>query len=341
MSAQVPASRVIPTSFMIDLKKRLMNEGLAESTVKVYLTNLVIMNNGKPFKSALFLKSNIDYIFTYLEEKADNTRMTYLSSAIATMRPMKDESIYKTAFKRYVDEMNIISGEQDKIDPNEKTQREADNWIDWTDVEKRCDELKSKVMEFKDRAPGTASLTEKEFSCLLDWVCLGMYVYMNGPRRNRDFLELQIYQDEPKEDLAKSKNYYIPDGENSAEFIFNVYKTSKFEGQTVLAATPEMIEMMKIWTKFHPLNKKAGGKTKKGATALPVLPLFVNIKGDVLTSVNFITLRLNKIFKKKVGASMLRHSFLTYKFGDVVEEMKEISENMSHSTSQQKDYIKK
>ena len=38
---------------------------------------------------------------------------------------------------------------------------------------------------------------------------------------------------------------------------------------------------------------------------------------------------------------MLRHIFLSKKFGKVNEEQKEIAEQMSHSKAQQADYIKK
>lgn len=334
----VPASRVIPTSYMLDLKKRFETEGLAESTVKVYITNLIIMNGNKSFKSCAFLKNNIDSIFRMLEDKADNTRTTYLSAAIKTLYPMRDENVYKSTYKRYTDEMALITGEQEKIDPSEKSQREIENWIDWKDVEDKCEALKKRVMEFSGARKNSSELSEKEFSILLDWIVLGCYVYMNGPRRNKDFLELMICQEPPTEELDKKKNYYIPDGEG-AEFVFNVFKTVKHEGIKVIEATPEMVEMMNIWIKFHPGNvKKVGGK-KKGPA--PMLPMFVNQLGNNIGGTNFITLRLNKIFKKKIGASMLRHSFLTYKFGDVISEMKEIASDMSHSVEQQRDYVKK
>jgi hypothetical protein len=37
---------------------------------------------------------------------------------------------------------------------------------------------------------------------------------------------------------------------------------------------------------------------------------------------------------------MLRHIFLSSKYGNTLEEMKEDSSAMGHSVSQQKDYIK-
>jgi integrase len=58
------------------------------------------------------------------------------------------------------------------------------------------------------------------------------------------------------------------------------------------------------------------------------------------TSGSAMTKALNRIFGKKVGASMLRHSYLTSKYGKVTDEMAKDAELMAHSVSQQSDYIK-
>ena len=50
---------------------------------------------------------------------------------------------------------------------------------------------------------------------------------------------------------------------------------------------------------------------------------------------------LNKIFDKAIGSSMLRHIFLTDKYGETLDKQKEDAKNMAHSEGQQKDYIKK
>lgn len=59
------------------------------------------------------------------------------------------------------------------------------------------------------------------------------------------------------------------------------------------------------------------------------------------SSVNSITRILNKVFGKKVGSSMLRHIYLSSKYGNVSKEMKEDAKIMGHSTEVQKNtYIK-
>ena len=55
---------------------------------------------------------------------------------------------------------------------------------------------------------------------------------------------------------------------------------------------------------------------------------------------NGITRILNKIFNKKIGSSMLRHIYLSGKYGNVLEEQKEDAKMMGHNVMTQKDYIK-
>jgi hypothetical protein len=69
--------------------------------------------------------------------------------------------------------------------------------------------------------------------------------------------------------------------------------------------------------------------------------LFVNHEGSPQSLVNYITLRLNKIFGRKVASTMLRHIFITHKFGDEFEEMSKTASAMGHSLGEQRDYAKR
>ena len=56
---------------------------------------------------------------------------------------------------------------------------------------------------------------------------------------------------------------------------------------------------------------------------------------------NTVTKALNRILGKQIGASMLRHIYLTDKYKDVSDDQKEDSKFMSHSLGMQKAYIVK
>ena len=57
-----------------------------------------------------------------------------------------------------------------------------------------------------------------------------------------------------------------------------------------------------------------------------------------------ITKRLQRITKdrlgKRMGSNLIRHSYLSHKYGGVTEEMKEDSNIMGHSLETQQKYIK-
>ena len=54
---------------------------------------------------------------------------------------------------------------------------------------------------------------------------------------------------------------------------------------------------------------------------------------------NAITRILNKIFGKNVGATMLRHIYLSAKYD--VKEMNDDSDKMGHTSGMQHEYMKK
>jgi hypothetical protein len=131
------------------------------------------------------------------------------------------------------------------------------------------------------------------------------------------------------EDMPADRNYYDM---ATHQFIFNKYKTAKTYGQqTVEVPNTEEAPLQRTLAtliKFHPLGKQKEFK------------LLVKADGSNLNTVNAITRLLNRIFGKKIGSSMLRHLFLSSKYGEVNKEMEADAAAMGHSTSEQKDYIK-
>jgi hypothetical protein len=67
----------------------------------------------------------------------------------------------------------------------------------------------------------------------------------------------------------------------------------------------------------------------------------VDFKGIPYTNNNDMTRLLYKIFNKKIGCNMLRHIYLTDKYKDVLDEMKQDTNEMGTSVEMMKDqYIK-
>jgi integrase len=109
-----------------------------------------------------------------------------------------------------------------------------------------------------------------------------------------------------------------------------VYKTAKSYGEQTEDVPAELQSTLAAYIKHHPLAKAKAREFR----------LLVKADGSPLNSVNAITRILNKIFGKKIGSSMLRHIYLSSKYGQTNNDMEETAKAMAHSVSQQKDYIK-
>jgi hypothetical protein len=171
----------------------------------------------------------------------------------------------------------------------------------------------------------TKLLSPSQFDKLLQFVVLSLYTDIS-PRRNQDYLDMYVVKKLGK-DYDKNKNYYDL---ATNRFVFNKYKTSKKYGEQVENVPVELQNTLKLYFQHHP---GAHSKSKE-------FKLLVKHDGSALNTVNSITRILNKIFRKKVGASMLRHIYLSSKYGNVLKEMKEDSIGMSHSVAEPKNYIK-
>ena len=112
--------------------------------------------------------------------------------------------------------------------------------------------------------------------------------------------------------------------------VFNRYKTSKKYGQQTIRIPEALRNSIDEYLSEHPLRKQK----------LKQYPLLTNKQGEAYKGSNSLTMLLNSAFGKKVSASMLRHIYLSNKFGDELKEREKIANQMGHSVSQQADYIR-
>jgi len=313
------------TPFMETLRKVMVDAGLAESSADLYMKCLYTLNNKQPFTNLSFTKQT-EGLNNIINTYSETTKRTYYSALIYALKAVKDKASYKKIYKYWSDLMAEKTKEKNANKPDEqkKSDKQKDNWVEWDDVIKKVDELN------KDMASITAKkvLTPQDYDKLLQTVVLSLYAYI-PPRRNQDYLDMYIVK-KWSDTMDKDKNYFDTTGKR---FIFNVYKTSKKHGQQIENIPDNLMTPLMGYYKHHPLLKGNKGKT-------PMVKMLVANDGTPITAVNAITRILNKLFGKSVGSSMLRHIYLSNKYGDKLEEMKEDAEKMAHSMGQQKEYIK-
>jgi hypothetical protein len=301
------------------------DKNLSQSSIKIYVRNLEKLNDDLPLKNLNYL-NNVEKIMEKLKNYKENTKRGYIISICSALSIDKDTKQKKKTYESYyniLSEKNKILKEQES--KNEMSDNQKKNWITWDDVAKKIDELKEKVDEFR----GSKEINEHNYNTLLQYIILSLYFYKQ-PRRNQDYYKMNIVKtDLPS--LDTSLNYLSYD---TKQFIFNTFKTSKKEGIQKETIPDDLFKIINIYLKYHPIIK---GKKIVKSTDVPFL---VYHDGKRLEKVNSITRILNKIFGKSIGSSMLRHVYLSSKYGNVLEEQKKDAVAMGHSVAQQGDYIK-
>ena len=305
------------TSYKNQLITDLTEKGLAPSSIKLYVRNLEKLSD-TPLKNLSFLK-DVEKITDKLQKYKENTKRGFLISIVSALSlDKKHKKLYDTYYKLMMDKNKELKAVEAS---GEKTETQQKNWITWDEVGTKMKDLEDKVNTFGKE------INAHQYDILLQEIILALYYY-KAPRRNE-------YQ---KMNLVKTitgqpdtLNYLDYD---KKQFVFNVFKTARKEGQVKEDIPPELFAIIQKYLKYHPLVK---GKITKATN----VPFLVYHDGKPLSQINAITRVLNRIFGKAVGSSMLRHSYLTSKYGNITEEMKEDSKAMSHSVEMQKDYIKK
>jgi hypothetical protein len=192
-----------------------------------------------------------------------------------------------------------------------KTEAQEDNWLTPAEIEKVFEQLDSEVKKFK-----VAHITKKDFTTALSLIVLSLFT-KTPPRRNVDYTLMKI-----SNDMTDTKYNYFDI--QKKQFIFNNYKTQKKYKQVVIDIPNDLGEVIAKYMKFHPERNKIKNKNHD-------IYFLVNHNGDNLTNSNDITKILNTAVGQKIDSSMLRNMYLTHKYGDAIDELKEDTAAMGTS----------
>lgn len=311
------------TPFMNELGEKLKEQRkLADSTIVQYMQTLFKLNESQPFKNLAWTK-DIERVQNRISSYAPSTQATQYMILTSVLSLVSDKSGYKRVHAHWRDKMMEARKSLDEANSgNTKNEKQEDAWLSWEEISKKKAELASKVAEFSS----AKHITSPQFDTLTKYVLLCLYIDI-PPRRNQDFLDMFVVKKYGK-DTDNNKNYLDL---SSRKFIFNRYKTAKTYGQQVVDIPESLWSALNVFLHFHPLAKQKAKEYK----------LLVKFDGSPLSSVNAITRILNRIFGKKIGSSMLRHSYLSSKYGDTLQSMQEDAKEMGHSVSEAtKTYVK-
>jgi len=191
-----------------------------------------------------------------------------------------------------------------------KNDKENENWITKDELFEIYNNLKKDTnVLFRKKNKNMSDLQD-----IQAFVMLSLFVLL-PPRRALDYSEMKI------KNIDKTKDNYIK-GNN---LIFNIYKTSKQKGQQIIEVPKQLKSILNKWVKINTTDY-----------------LLFDNKGGKLTSVK-INQRFKKLFGKNFSVNMFRKLFLSTKYADTMEQMKNLEkdmEKMGSSKSQVNHYVK-
>ena len=256
------------------------------------------------------------YVLKQLEKYKETTRKNTLNALIvvggATAKYVKERDKY-----------NEMYAEQSKA--HKKTESQEKNWVEWPDYLAMVSEMKTDLAALAGKSEAK-DWTWRETLRYQDYVIA--LLYSHYPLRN-DFGDVEIvsksaFNNTTTEEREK-QNYLIKE-QAKMSLVLNEYKTSKKYGEKTISIDPEIRKVLILWFKHN----------RSGF-------LLADKKGNALGS-NGITKSLAKVglqrLQKRLGSSLLRHSYLSHKYANDTQEKEKDADLMMHSVAMQDGYIK-
>ena len=301
---------------------------LAPSSLRNYVISLEKthqrVTGDRSIHSLSFLLDTAAVLDT-LKEMTPTTRRNYLNAMVVGVQALVDKYADNPAYKEYSKERDDLNTSiKAAATSGEKSEKQAKNWISPEEYEAILQTYKK---YFSKNRIFSKDLDSGDLRLLQEFALLKLYQQM--PTRN-DLATIRVISQPQYTKIQKQKlteNYLVTD-RDKYYFVINRWKTKKTDDERRrIDVPPDIKKVLKLL-----ISKQAGDY------------LFTNRNGTPLKR-NGLTKYLQSIFKKfhperSVSTSMLRHMYLTSKYGKVKEEMGKDAELLAHSAATQKDYIK-
>ena len=227
-------------------------------------------------------------------------------SILSALVVLSEKKEYRDQMLDDIKEYNIETAKQ------KKTETQKAHWVTNKEIKEKYDELKKNAMlKWKLK---NISMSDKQD--IQDYVILSL---MSGilipPRRLKDYVDFKIRNIDDKIDNYKS----------GSKLYFNSYKTSKTYGEQVIPIPPILVRLLLKWSTINESDH-----------------LLIDSNNKPLSNVK-LNQRLNKIFNKKVSCNAFRHTYLSEKYGNLINQKNELKEDfkmMGSSIAQELVYIK-
>lgn len=273
---------------------------IAPSTIKTYVSLLgSLARKLGGTPTPKYFEDNSKKILDHLKDVPYSRRKTLLAGLVSLCGKHECVDAYRSLMMKDIHDYN------DEQKQQEMTTTQKDNWITQDQVK----ELYNKMAQDTKHLFKKKDLTNADKRQFMDFVILSVYVLID-PRRLLDYTAFKVRGIDNKVD-----NYM-----DKLTFVFNTYKTKKVYGEQRVKIPRALNFIIRRWGEKNGNDYLLFGDTGK--------PL----------SQSQLTLRLNKIFGKKVSVNALRHSFITenvLKNMPLLKKMEQTAENMGNSFQSQ------
>jgi integrase len=281
---------------------------ITDNSIKTYISilkNIFVKYHDEDDEFNIHWFENEKKLINKLKDVPPNIRKT-LYSALIAINDNKHNQLYKKQM--------MIDAEHYKSEnlKQNKSEAQKENWVTQDEIKKKFDEMFKNIKGLWTKP----DLNKYEYQKLQDLILValtsGIFI---PPRRAIDWCEVVI------KDIDDKNDNYISRG----KFYFNKYKGSDKKGQQIVEIPKPLLLLLKKFIRVNP-NKY----------------LLVDSQNKKMNS-SKINQHLERIWGKKSGVNIFRHSYLSEKYPIYnVEELKKDAENMGTSSNMiLNTYIKK
>lgn len=274
---------------------------IGDSSKKLYARNLMKLNDNQPITDFNFLKDP-KQVLDKIKDYKPTTQRSYIIAICTVLKNSKHKNLYDHYFEllsKFNNDLKVRT---------EKTEKQKDNWLSSDNIDEIHNDLKQKVVK--------NVRTKEDYNNLLNYLVFSLYT-KHAPRRNLDYSLMKI-----SSNMSNDKFNYLD--LNKQEFVFNNYKTQGKYSQVVVPIEKDLMQVISLYLSKHPEKSKLKNKNYN----VHFLKTFYN---ENIEKSQDMTRLLNKIFGENVGSSFLRNIYLTNKYSDVIEDLKDDVTSMSTS----------
>ena len=304
---------------------------IKKNSIDFYVRNMKILNDYKKIENLDFLNNPLE-IKKKLEDlgKSEQTIRNFLSSAVVVLKAVYPDNEKKELTDKYCElmkkmQIRIIK----KVEKNELTQKEADNFMTYDELKEIQKDYEKQVEEM-DLNYKNKIISPKENKILLYYLVASLYTLCEPLRL--DWANLNYTEN--KDDLKDiTKNFLFSHGTFTKIVYLRHYKSVKKHGFKEFRLCKELAKIINLYRKFN---------TGSDPSVFLMNTIHFKLTPSTLGKIIPKTF-VSKDGKKRANLNMVRKARVTDVVDiDKVKQYKDLSDKMLHSQNvQQSHYAKK